>query len=287
MSRRRPTSSVDDALARAATAIDDARRRSRSRATSTPTATRSARCSALLPRAARRRARRRRVVPDAVRRSRRTTASCPGSTCSRRPSEFPAEPDVMVTFDCGSLGAARRPRAAGRRRRDELIVIDHHISNDRYGTINVIEPDAAASGCGRAPADRRARARRSNRDAAVCLYAALVCDTGRFQYETTTPEVFELARRARRVRRAGRARCRARCSRSTASRTCSCSARRWRTRELVREQRFVWTAVTQEMLDAPRRRRSRRSRASSTSCAAPPRPRSRACSRRRPTARCG
>ena len=33
-----------------------------------------------------------------------------------------------------------------------------------------------------------------NREAAVALYAALVCDTGRFQYETTTPAVFELAR---------------------------------------------------------------------------------------------
>jgi phosphoesterase RecJ-like protein len=32
------------------------------------------------------------------------------------------------------------------------------------------------------------------RDAAECLYAALVCDTGRFQYESTTPDVFELAR---------------------------------------------------------------------------------------------
>jgi phosphoesterase RecJ-like protein len=31
-------------------------------------------------------------------------------------------------------------------------------------------------------------------EAAVCLYTALVCDTGRFQYECTTPEVFELAR---------------------------------------------------------------------------------------------
>ncbi len=28
----------------------------------------------------------------------------------------------------------------------------------------------------------------------MCLYAALVCDTGRFQYESTTPAVFELAR---------------------------------------------------------------------------------------------
>src|SRR5262249_42245501 len=31
------------------------------------------------------------------------------------------------------------------------------------------------------------------REAAVCLYAALVCDTGRFQYESTTTDVFELA----------------------------------------------------------------------------------------------
>ena len=28
----------------------------------------------------------------------------------------------------------------------------------------------------------------------MSLYAALVCDTGRFQYDTTTPAVFELAR---------------------------------------------------------------------------------------------
>ena len=32
-----------------------------------------------------------------------------------------------------------------------------------------------------------------NRPAAVALYAALVCDTGRFQYDTTTPEVFATA----------------------------------------------------------------------------------------------
>ena len=28
----------------------------------------------------------------------------------------------------------------------------------------------------------------------MCLYAALVCDTGRFQYESTTADVFDLAR---------------------------------------------------------------------------------------------
>ncbi len=73
------------------------------------------------------------------------------------------------------------------------MVIDHHVSNQRYGSINVIDPDAAASGV----LVRRLIARLElpmTRDAAVCLYAALVCDTGRFQYESTTPAVFELAR---------------------------------------------------------------------------------------------
>lgn len=108
------------------------------------------------------------------------------------PYEFPREPEVMVTFDCGSLGRLGdlelSAKAAG-----ELIVIDHHISNDRYGTINVIDPDAAASG---SLVYRLVRALGLplNRDAAVCLYAALVCDTGRFQYDTTTPAVFGMAR---------------------------------------------------------------------------------------------
>jgi phosphoesterase RecJ-like protein len=74
-----------------------------------------------------------------------------------------------------------------------LVVIDHHISNDRYGMINVIDPEAAASGT---LVHRLVGALGlpMNRDAAVCLYAALVCDTGRFQYDTTTPAVFDMAR---------------------------------------------------------------------------------------------
>jgi phosphoesterase RecJ-like protein len=98
----------------------------------------------------------------------------------------------MVTFDSGSLarlGDLEAPATAA----DEHDVIDHHVSNQRYGTINVIDPAAAASGVlVRALIDRLGLP--VNRDAAVCLYAALVCDTGRFQYESTTPAVFELAR---------------------------------------------------------------------------------------------
>src|SRR3954447_6443930 len=116
----------------------------------------------------------------------------PGLELLTAPAEFPTEPAVMVTFDCGSLSrlGAREPAAKGAH---ELIVIDHHVSNDRYGSINLVEPLAAASGV---VVQRLVDAMGLplSRDAAVCLYAALVCDTGRFQHETTTPEVFELAR---------------------------------------------------------------------------------------------
>jgi phosphoesterase RecJ-like protein len=116
----------------------------------------------------------------------------PGLDLLTPPDAFPREPRVMVTFDSGSLarlGDLEAPAKAA----DELVVIDHHVSNQRYGTINVIDPAAAASGVlVRALIDRLGLP--VNRDAAVCLYAALVCDTGRFQYESTTPAVFELAR---------------------------------------------------------------------------------------------
>ena len=115
----------------------------------------------------------------------------PGLDLLTPPHEFPAEPAVMVTFDCGSLarlgGLESNAKAAG-----ELIVVDHHVSNDRHGSLNVIDPAAAAS----AVLVRRLIAELGlplTRDAAVCLYTALVCDTGRFQYESTTQSVFALA----------------------------------------------------------------------------------------------
>lgn len=107
------------------------------------------------------------------------------------PEDFPTEPDVMVTFDCGSLGRLGDLEPAAKAAH-ELIVLDHHASNDHYGTINVIDPEAAATGW-LARELMRMLGMPLNHDAAVNLYAALVCDTGRFQYRTTTTEVFALA----------------------------------------------------------------------------------------------
>ncbi len=169
----------------------------------------------------------------------------PGLELLTKPEDFPAAPDVMVTFDCGSrarLGDLEPAAAAAR----ELVVLDHHISNDRYGTINVIEPDAAASGW---VVQRLVDALGLplDRDAAVCLYAAIVCDTGRFQYDTTTPEVFDLARRLTEfdvpVAKLSRA-----LFEEHRFAYLQLLGEALAAAELVREQRFVWTAVTQDML---------------------------------------
>ena len=115
----------------------------------------------------------------------------PGLELATKPADYPSAPDLMVTFDCGSLqrlGELAGPARSAR----ELIVIDHHVSNSGYGTLNVIDPDAAAS----AVVVRRLLSLLGwdlDRDSALCLYTGLVCDTNRFQYDNTTPSVFALA----------------------------------------------------------------------------------------------
>ncbi|HEV3401065.1 MAG TPA: bifunctional oligoribonuclease/PAP phosphatase NrnA [Acidimicrobiales bacterium] len=115
----------------------------------------------------------------------------PGLDRATKPADFPAAPEVMVTFDCGSierLGELAGPARAAR----TLVVVDHHATNDGFGTIDLIDPHAAAS----AVIVRRLVDRLGwplDREAAICLYTGIVCDTGRFQYENTTPEVFEMA----------------------------------------------------------------------------------------------
>jgi len=115
----------------------------------------------------------------------------PGLDLLTPPGELATDPPVVVTFDCGALGRLGNLRTVAEQA-DELIVVDHHVSNERYGTINVIDPRAAASGV--VVRDLiRVLGLPMTRESAFCLYTALVCDTGRFQYETTTPDVFALA----------------------------------------------------------------------------------------------
>jgi bifunctional oligoribonuclease and PAP phosphatase NrnA len=118
-------------------------------------------------------------------------AFLPGQQFLVKPGDFPEEPEVMVVFDAGSserLGELGSN--AGRAR--TLIVIDHHVTNDGFGDIPVIDPKAGATGqlvyhlLGRLGWP-------ITEDVAECLLTALVTDTGRFQYANTSPETMRIA----------------------------------------------------------------------------------------------
>jgi phosphoesterase RecJ-like protein len=117
----------------------------------------------------------------------------PGLELLSDPLDYPAEPEVMVTLDCGSMGRLG-DLAVNAKAAKELVVVDHHLSNTRYGSIHLVDPRAAASAVVVARLIDHLGLP-LNREAAVCLYAGLVCDTGRFQYENTGTEAFDLARR--------------------------------------------------------------------------------------------
>jgi phosphoesterase RecJ-like protein len=111
------------------------------------------------------------------------------------PSAFPAETPVMVTCDCASFDRLGVLGESATRAR-ELIWIDHHRSNDGFGTVRLVDPDASST-CEMVFRLIETMGGEFDRDVALCLYAGLVTDTGRFQYQATTPDTLRVAARLR------------------------------------------------------------------------------------------
>jgi bifunctional oligoribonuclease and PAP phosphatase NrnA len=117
----------------------------------------------------------------------------PGTGLLTCPADFPARPAVMMSFDAGSidrLGILSGPAAAA----GELIVLDHHASNTGFGTVNLVDPGAAATAVLATELIDRLDVPLT-RDIALGLYAGLVTDTGSFKFSSTTPQVLQLAAR--------------------------------------------------------------------------------------------
>ncbi len=94
--------------------------------------------------------------------------------------EVPAEPELLVVMDTGSL--QRLGPLAGRvaAAKGPVIVIDHHVSNTRYGTVHCIDDHAEATAL-------IALKLLDEMDVEIdepiarCIYAGLVTDTGGFR----------------------------------------------------------------------------------------------------------
>ncbi|MCE9636388.1 MAG: hypothetical protein K8T90_11850 [Planctomycetes bacterium] len=111
----------------------------------------------------------------------------------RLPGALPFVPDAFVALDGGDedrfvpmLPLARSAR--------HFLDVDHHVTNKRFGTASWVDANHAATGLmvlgliddlglPLTP------------DAALCIYVALVTDTGRFSYSNTDPASHEAAAR--------------------------------------------------------------------------------------------
>jgi bifunctional oligoribonuclease and PAP phosphatase NrnA len=131
------------------------------------------------------------TVPNGLADLPRWVESLPGRELLVAPGDLPKEPPVVVTLDAADLarldGLDHLIERAG-----TSVCIDHHRTNPGFATINLIDPEAAAT----AEVVYRLMARIGGEigpDAAACLYAGLVTDTGRFQFESATPEVLRIA----------------------------------------------------------------------------------------------
>jgi phosphoesterase RecJ-like protein len=98
--------------------------------------------------------------------------------------------DTLFTFDCATI-ARFGDKQELIRTMGTVVNVDHHVSNDGFGTVNLIEPTASATGqvvhrllttIG-APITA---------DVATNLYAALFTDTGGFRHENTTETALRL-----------------------------------------------------------------------------------------------
>ena len=104
--------------------------------------------------------------------------------------EPPVDVDVVFAFDAAGVGRFGE-RQEWMSSVATVVNVDHHRSNEAFGSINLVEPDATATGevvyrlltALGAPVPA---------DAATNLYAALFTDTGGFRHENTSESALRL-----------------------------------------------------------------------------------------------
>ena len=107
------------------------------------------------------------------------------------PSELAAEPELLVVLDVGSpdrLGEL----ADNASKAKKVVVLDHHVTNEGFGDIAVIDGEAGATG--ELVFDLLSILDWPvTSEIADCLHTALMTDTGRFTYSNTTERTLEIA----------------------------------------------------------------------------------------------
>lgn len=116
----------------------------------------------------------------------------PGITAVVEAASLPDSfmPDCFIVLECPQrtrIGTATRFLNAS-----DVINIDHHRGNERFGTINWVNLHASSVGEMVCELFQQMDCR-IDAATATCLFTAVLTDTGRFRYDSTTPRTFEIA----------------------------------------------------------------------------------------------
>lgn len=110
----------------------------------------------------------------------RSLQSLPGLHLLVPAEQVRRDADLVVTVDCGAAGRLGTLKS----RLDDaprVLVIDHHLSNTRFGTHHLVEPDSEATAMVLAHLFETWGIE-LDAQIAHCLYAGLVTDTGSFRW---------------------------------------------------------------------------------------------------------
>jgi phosphoesterase RecJ-like protein len=107
------------------------------------------------------------------------------------PEGLDPPPDVLLSLDAASADRVE-PVLSAMPAETEVLNVDHHVSNTRFGDRNLVDPEAAAT-AEVLHAVLRELGAPLTPEVATCLYAGIVTDTGRFGYPGTGPGTHRIA----------------------------------------------------------------------------------------------
>lgn len=103
----------------------------------------------------------------------------------------PQERDLLIVCDCGDKFRVGDSLVDILPEFKQVIAIDHHISNQGFGTFSYIRYDATSTS--ELVFDLLERMEHPlSTDSALCIYCGISGDTGSFRYNTTTARTFEI-----------------------------------------------------------------------------------------------
>lgn len=100
--------------------------------------------------------------------------------------------DAAIVLDCPTLKRVGKVKDIIKDKAKVVINIDHHISNEKFGDINWVESNASSTGEMVYRLFKEAGIKLT-KEAALCLYIAILTDTGSFNYDNTSSVTHEIA----------------------------------------------------------------------------------------------